>query len=121
MMRQHGHEQLVFDLTMSDPELAELIANEPGGRKRAESYLSGMRATPYGAVLRNSMYLMSKLWRKLAMNINVDDENLDAVMEAAERGTLVLVPTHKTHLDYMVGSCLVYHFTHPLGVPGLST
>lgn len=48
--------------------------------------------------------VLRAIWRRIYDAIVVDDAELDRVRAAARRGPLVIVPSHRSHIDYLVMS-----------------
>lgn len=55
------------------------------------------------------------VWTRIFSGVDIRDEDLERLREAAREGTLVLVPCHKSHFDYVLISWVAYH--HELVVP----
>ncbi|MBW2147110.1 MAG: 1-acyl-sn-glycerol-3-phosphate acyltransferase [Deltaproteobacteria bacterium] len=62
------------------------------------------------------------LWNNIYDGIQVDQAGLSRVREAARKGPLVLVPSHKSHIDYLVLSHVLYRnqMNLPLVAAGLN-
>jgi glycerol-3-phosphate O-acyltransferase len=52
--------------------------------------------------------ILAHLFRKLYDAVEIDEAGLERVRRAAERAPLVLCPSHKSHIDYLVLSWLFY-------------
>ena len=48
--------------------------------------------------------MLRAIWRRIYDAIIVDDADLERVRQAARKGPLVLVPSHRSHVDYLVMS-----------------
>lgn len=59
--------------------------------------------------------LLDRVWNKIYDGIDVDQEGLARVREAARRGPLILMPSHKSYIDFLVLSDVFY--THQLSPP----
>ncbi|UJR81352.1 1-acyl-sn-glycerol-3-phosphate acyltransferase [Sandaracinus amylolyticus] len=53
-------------------------------------------------------FLDTVVWNRIYDGMVVDREGLERVREAARKGPLVLLPSHKSHVDYLVVSDLLY-------------
>lgn len=53
--------------------------------------------------------VLHPVWNIMYDGIEVDTEGLDHVREAARHKRLVIVPSHKSHIDYLVISYVFYH------------
>ncbi len=52
--------------------------------------------------------LFDLVWNRIYDGIEVDPAGMEAIREAARTGTLVLLPSHKSHVDYIVLSDVFY-------------
>lgn len=52
--------------------------------------------------------VFDRVWNRIYDGLEVDREGLERVREAARHGTLVLLPSHKSHVDYLVLSDVFY-------------
>jgi len=59
-------------------------------------------------VIQVLCWLLTPVWQRIYDGIEVDEQGLERVRQAARRGTLVLVPSHKSHVDYLLLS-YVFH------------
>ncbi|MFT3921473.1 MAG: 1-acyl-sn-glycerol-3-phosphate acyltransferase [Myxococcales bacterium] len=59
--------------------------------------------------------LLDRVWHKIYDGIDVDEAGLARVREAARHGPLILLPSHKSHVDYLVLSDVFY--AHQLSPP----
>jgi glycerol-3-phosphate O-acyltransferase len=76
--------------------------------KRARVALAEIASDPKPWVFRFGKPLLNWVFRRIFDGIEVDHEGLEKVRAAARKGPLVLVPSHKSHVDYLV---LSYVFT----------
>jgi glycerol-3-phosphate O-acyltransferase len=77
-------------------------------RKKAYRYFREIAAHFSITVLkwfhRTVRYMLNKIFDDITFDIN----DLQRVREAAQRGPLVLVSCHKSHMDYLIISCIFY-------------
>ncbi|HEY6878011.1 MAG TPA: 1-acyl-sn-glycerol-3-phosphate acyltransferase [Polyangiales bacterium] len=59
-------------------------------------------ATPDDSVLRILHTVLDRVWNKIYDGIDVDQEGLARVREAARKGPLILLPSHKSYVDFLV-------------------
>lgn len=76
--------------------------------RRAEGILKTAAADTHYGFFRYLDVLIDFIWHRIYGGIVVDREGLVAVREAARRGPIVLVPSHKSHIDYLVLSQVFY-------------
>ncbi|HEY2747202.1 MAG TPA: 1-acyl-sn-glycerol-3-phosphate acyltransferase, partial [Polyangia bacterium] len=70
--------------------------------KRARGALREIAADPKPWMFGFARPIMSWVFRKIFDGIDVDVEGLEKVRDAARKGPLVIVPSHKSHIDYLV-------------------
>jgi glycerol-3-phosphate O-acyltransferase len=51
---------------------------------------------------------LDRVWNKIYDGIDIDMEGIERVREAARHGPLILLPSHKSHVDYLVLSDVFY-------------
>jgi glycerol-3-phosphate O-acyltransferase len=72
-------------------------------------------STPDDITLRILHRLLDRVWNKIYDGIDVDQEGLSRVREAARHGPLILLPSHKSYVDFLVLSDVFY--IHQLSPP----
>lgn len=70
--------------------------------KRLRATLREIAADPKPWVFQLLRPLLAWAWRRIYEGVEVDGPGLERVREAARRGPLVLVPSHKSHIDYLI-------------------
>ncbi|KFF48518.1 glycerol-3-phosphate acyltransferase [Gammaproteobacteria bacterium MFB021] len=75
-------------------------------RKRAERYAREIASNMSYPVLRFLYELLKRLWNRLYDGVDV--HGLDAVKAIAGERTLVYVPCHRSHVDYLLLSYVLY-------------
>jgi glycerol-3-phosphate O-acyltransferase len=100
----------VREEVLRSPKLQAVIRDLAGpgdeGRalleQKARRILRGLQAEPDPATLRGLEILADTLAHRVYAGIDVDKEGVERVREAARRGSLVLLPSHKSHVDYLL-------------------
>jgi glycerol-3-phosphate O-acyltransferase len=117
MKSRQQHKEIV----LMDRRINEKIENAAAGNKKK---LRQVRKSAGGffdeiAADYNSTYIeafqlgLSLLWKKMFEGIEVDKASLAIVREWARRGPLIFVPSHKSHVDYLVlNYVLLDHYMH---------
>jgi glycerol-3-phosphate O-acyltransferase len=82
---------------------------------RARKMLRELEAAPDPGMLRGLETIAETLSAQVYAGIDVDKEGLERVREASRRGSLVLLPSHKSHVDYLLLSLVMRK--HGLAVP----
>lgn len=85
----------------------ESIAREEGVpesqlKRKAYSYYREIAADYSFYVIRVFEKIMDWVFKRVFTGITWDPEELKMVREAASKGTLVLTPCHKSHMDYLI-------------------
>lgn len=101
---------------LNDPEvLADLghIATQqnrplPEVTKEAHANLKEIGATFTMNMLAFLSFVLTLLWARIYDGIEVDEEGLDRLRLAGRKDPLVIVPSHKSHIDYLIISYLFY-------------
>src|SRR5262249_35338458 len=70
--------------------------------KRARVALREIAADPKPWVFGLARPVMNWVFRRIFDGIEIDREGLEKVRAAARKGPLVIVPSHKSHIDYLV-------------------
>ncbi|MCG8553731.1 MAG: 1-acyl-sn-glycerol-3-phosphate acyltransferase [Proteobacteria bacterium] len=85
-------------------------ANPPsqGTMAEAEKILRKLAAAPDPLVLALWHRALDYVWNRLYHGMEIDRDGLRRIREASRHGTLILLPTHKSHVDYLVLSDLFY-------------
>jgi glycerol-3-phosphate O-acyltransferase len=66
-------------------------------------------------VVRVFAATVRQIWNRIYSGIDVRPEDIDRIREALRTGTPVLVPAHRSHLDYLLISSLLYE--HDVVIP----
>lgn len=85
----------------SQTSLAEVTA-------KAAADLDELIAAPSAALLGLMNRGLDHVWNQLYDGLVVDEEGMARIREASRSGTLVLFPSHKSHIDYVVLSDVFY-------------
>src|SRR5262249_45677326 len=70
--------------------------------KRGRANLREIAADPKPWMFRLGRPILSWVFRRIFDGIEVDREGLAKVRDAARKGPLIIVPSHKSHVDYLV-------------------
>ena len=109
--------QEIKELVLTDERLSGRIENMASGnekelrnlRKKSEEYFEEI-AADYNITYVQTFYMaLSWLWKKIFEGVDVDMEGLAKVREWARRGPLIYVPSHKSHIDYLVLNYVLFN------------
>jgi glycerol-3-phosphate O-acyltransferase len=116
----------IEELVVRDPEVQSVVRELAGGharserrlQRRARSYLREIAANPSPTALAVLDVIVSRLFQRLFDRFEV--HGLERVAQAAKLSPLVLVPSHRSHFDYLILSWLFYeqHLVPPLVAAG---
>ncbi len=95
-------------MVLKDPHVQRLLQEPQSATERdalhakAELILRKMAADMRLGWIRFLDFVVEKAWSRIYDGIVVDRAGLRRVWEASRRGPVVLVPSHKSHVDYLV-------------------
>ncbi|MBI4642227.1 MAG: 1-acyl-sn-glycerol-3-phosphate acyltransferase [Deltaproteobacteria bacterium] len=111
-----------LELTLTDPGLTRFMEHLAETEKKK---IYKIKSTAQGyfweiASNFNVLYLyffdrlLGWLWQGLFEDIVWDEAGFEKVREAGQRGNLIFIPCHKSHIDYLILNHLIYrHHLHP--------
>jgi glycerol-3-phosphate O-acyltransferase len=70
--------------------------------EKAVSMLRKLQAVPDGATISALAVLLDRVFHRIYAGIDVDREGLERVREASKEGCVILLPSHKSHIDYLI-------------------
>jgi glycerol-3-phosphate O-acyltransferase len=118
----------VEQLVLADPEVRRAIAEEAVHTRRAPErvqhsarrMLREIAAAPSPTMLAALDVLVTRILGRLFERIEVS--GLERIVEAAKLHPLVLIPCHRSHIDYVILSWLFYehHLVPPLVAAGIN-
>jgi glycerol-3-phosphate O-acyltransferase len=112
----------VMELTLTDPGLTQAMEHLAETEKKklykikkdAQDFFWEISADWNQFCISGMIYVVSWLSKQLFDGIFFDTEGFERVKEAGQHGSLVFVPCHKSHLDYLILNNLIYqHHMHP--------
>ena len=89
-------------------------------RVRAKTMLREIAARFRIEAIEFLALIFGRVWNRIYDGFEVDQESLDRVVEAARRGPVILLPSHKSHIDYILVSQVFYdaHLATPFIAAG---
>jgi glycerol-3-phosphate O-acyltransferase len=105
----------VREEVLKSPKLQAVFRDLAGPDDKARALLEGkargmlreLETMPDPATMRGLEVVAEALAEHVYAGIDVDKEGLDRVREAARRGSIVLLPSHKSHVDYLLLSLVL--------------
>jgi len=110
-------------LVLRSAQIRQLIAEEAQARgtpedkvrREVEGQLEHIAAKLSWPVMRTARWLLRQLWTRIYSGVDIPEEDLEKVRAAVRAGSAVIVPCHRSHLDYMLMSSVL--FEHDITVP----
>lgn len=106
----------LFNALLASPALKKAIADEAGSKRISQSaaqqmarkLLNEIAADYRTSTLRFGDRILSWLWQRLYNGIKIN--NADMLRDLAQKGhEIVYVPCHRSHMDYLLLSYIIYH------------
>jgi glycerol-3-phosphate O-acyltransferase len=113
----------VREEVLRSPKLQHILRDlsGPGEAQRAvlenkaRQMLAELEATPDPGTLKGLEIVAQTLADRVYAGIDVDEEGITRLREAARKGAVVLLPSHKSHVDYLLLSFVLRK--HNLAIP----
>ncbi|MFZ5889756.1 MAG: 1-acyl-sn-glycerol-3-phosphate acyltransferase [Myxococcota bacterium] len=83
-------------------ELADEHTDRYTLQARALDMLQELQATPEHTTIKFLEVIFKRLFQRIYAGVEYDPADLNRLREAAKHGTLVLLPSHKSHIDYLI-------------------
>jgi glycerol-3-phosphate O-acyltransferase len=83
-------------------------------RKKADGYIEEIAAGYNPAYIKIFSVLVGWIIRTMFDGVTVNNNAVNQVKRLALKGPLILVPCHKSHIDYLILSYLLYHNNMPV-------
>ncbi|MCG6894407.1 MAG: 1-acyl-sn-glycerol-3-phosphate acyltransferase [Desulfobacteraceae bacterium] len=82
-------------------------------RKKADAYLDEIAAKYNSAMIKAMEVMVGWITRTMFDGVSVNREKLQLAKSMSRRGPLILIPCHRSHIDYLILSYLMYHADMP--------
>jgi glycerol-3-phosphate O-acyltransferase len=111
---------------LRSPKLQAVIAELAGPSREGQRLLRGkarrmlqrMQTIPDNEVQRTMALGVEALIERVFSGVDVDAEGIDRLRAATQRGPVILLPSHKSHIDYLVVSTVLRR--HALQLPAIA-
>jgi len=111
---------------LKDPVVMDAIDAKSSGnparlkqlRKEAAAYFDEIAADYNIAYIQFANIVLTWLWKKMFQGIDVNPNELAAVRESIKKGPVIYVPSHKSHVDYLVLNYVLYQ--HHMHIPRIA-
>lgn len=108
ILRSPRLRSVVDDLAGQDPEARKAQTT------KALGMLKELQARPDLKVIKGLEFALNWGFNRMYRGIECNPDDLEAIREASKTGTLILLPSHKSHIDYLVLSYFFYVRNLPL-------
>ena len=119
--RQQLKEIVLRDKRLSD-HIEKMAAGDPEKlkqkKKSAGEFFDEIAADYNITYVRFFCTALRWLWKKILEGIDIDAKSIANVREWARRGPLIYVPSHKSHIDYLVLNYVLYE--HNMHIPRIA-
>ncbi len=107
----------IMESVLRDPEILRVMRQEAKKRdkpfrsirKEAAKYMDEIAANYSHTTIEFLDWALAWVWNNLFDGVHVDEKGLARLKEAAKRYPVIYVPSHKSHLDYLILSWVLYH------------
>ncbi len=82
-------------------------------RKKADGYLKEIAANYRTGLIKFGSIVVGYIANTIFDGISMDNDGLKFVKTASQKGPLILIPCHKSHIDYLILSYLLYNNNMP--------
>ena len=83
-------------------------------RKKADEYIEEIAAGYNPVYIKAFSAIVGWIIRTMFDGVTINNDALNKVKRLALKGPLILVPCHKSHIDYLILSYLLYHHNMPV-------
>ena len=83
-------------------------------RKKADAYIEEIAAGYNPAYIKIFSSIVGWIIRTMFDGVSINNNALNKVKRLALKGPLILIPCHKSHIDYLILSYLLYHNNMPV-------
>lgn len=89
---------------------AQILGKDSGAAlKEVDKYLAEMAADFTMGAVEILCMILALIWNRLYEGIEVEEAGLERLRQVAKKAPLVIVPTHRSHVDYLVISYVFYN------------
>lgn len=91
------------------PKLAESLDTTPEALRKKSTKIYNEIAAKFDVDIARTLDAMLRLvWNRIYDGLEWDDEGVERLRHAARDGSLVIVPSHRSHVDYLVISQVLF-------------
>jgi len=82
-------------------------------RKKSDAYLEEIAARYSPGLIKIGYYVVRWITNTMFDGLVVNSDDLVQIKTLSQKGPLVLIPNHKSHIDYLILSYIMYHNNMP--------
>ncbi len=105
------------EIILNNPKLQKVMHRRAKSRnielwrvwKEADKYLDEIAADYSYTMIKLMNKILSWMWDNIFDGVDVDDEGLRKLKKFAQDYTLIYIPSHKSHIDYLLLSYVLFH------------
>jgi len=112
VLRDEHVRREVWELADGEKASAEKI------RKKAEAYVEEIAGDPHLQVYHFLYHVLNWMFSHVFDGVDVKDEQFTRLKEVGRKGSLIFVPCHKSHFDYLLVGFLA--FVNQIAVPHIA-
>ena len=110
--------QLVKERVLNDPMVLEAIERLSGGdpkdkvqlKQKAGEFFEEIASDYSPTYVAIARLILRFLWNKLFEGIDLEPTQLSRLREWARKGPVIFVPSHKSHIDYLVLNYILFEY-----------
>ncbi len=117
--------QLIKESVLQDEKVVAAIEGSLGKagsarakKKEASRYFDEIAADYNVAYVQFSYMVLTWIWKKMFHGLDVNPSEVAKVREWAGKGPLIYIPSHKSHIDYLILNYILYD--HQMFVPRIA-
>jgi glycerol-3-phosphate O-acyltransferase len=82
-------------------------------QKKASDFLDEIAANYNMIIIKIASAVITWVLKTMFEGVTVDKDGLNRVKSMSQKGPVILIPCHKSHIDYLILSYLLYHNNMP--------
>ncbi len=110
-----SHRRMLIDTVLASPAVREAIVAQAArdntsietAQKQARKFAQEIAADYSHPFVRSMSFMLNRFWNRTYDGVRM--HHLDTVKQAAHGASVIYVPCHRSHIDYLILSYLLYH------------
>ncbi|CAN2041197.1 glycerol-3-phosphate O-acyltransferase [Candidatus Magnetomoraceae bacterium gMMP-15] len=117
----HKSSEELKEIILSNERLRDFIYHHAKIKKisiqsvyrKSSSYIDEISAKINNGLIQIFSWFVSWISNNMFEGVSVDEDGLNKLKQASQKAPLILVPCHKSHIDYLILSYVLYHNNMP--------